>query len=139
VSVLTCSACRAARRVSLTWRAAAWMFALLLIAGCGGQSGPVKLDKQLAKDSFTTFLETWKRGETPDSLRQKSAITSRDEDWNAGAKLVSYRVVDIEKDDGSNLHAVVELDLQDPTGEQRTSQVTYVVGTSPVITVFRKD
>jgi hypothetical protein len=128
------------------WNRPAWILPGLLAAalllsfgGCGSSGRPMPLDKQLAKDSFNVFLESWKRGEQQTALKDKSpSIIANDPDWAAGAKLKSYKPVNLEKDDGSNLHPTVELVLQTKQGEQ-TTQVTYVVGTSPVITVFREN
>ncbi len=113
---------------------------LLAVGGCGNSTHkPMPLDKQVAKDSFTAFLEAWKAGEQQAALKQKSpSIVGGDPDWEAGAKLLSYKVLDTEKSDGSNLHPTAELVLQTAEGRQ-TSKITYVVGTSPVITVFREN
>jgi hypothetical protein len=113
---------------------------LLVVGGCGGtHSKPMPLDEQVAKDSFTAFLEAWKAGEQQAALKNKTpSIVGGDPDWDAGAKLVSYKVLDTAKSDGSNLHPTAELVLQTTQGRQ-TSKITYVVGTSPVITVFREN
>jgi hypothetical protein len=113
---------------------------LLMVAGCGGtHSKPMPLDEQVAKDSFKAFLDAWQAGEQQSALKNKSpSIVGGDPEWEAGAKLISYKVLDTAKSDGSNLHPTAELVLQTNQGRQ-TSKITYVVGTSPVITVFRKD
>ena len=81
------------------------------------------LNKQLAKDSFTAFLESWKRGEQQTALKDKSpSIVANDPDWSAGAKLVSYQLVNVEKDDGSNLHPTVELTLQTAEGRRQSQK-----------------
>ena len=112
---------------------------LLIVSGCGSSpTKPMPLDKQVAKDSFTTFLESWKRGEQQAGLKDKTpSIIGTDPEWAGGAKLISYQVVDVEKDDGSNLHPTVDLVLQTAEGQQK-SRVTYIVGTHPVITVGRQ-
>jgi hypothetical protein len=111
----------------------------LTIGGCGGSRGPMTLDKQVAKDAFTTFLESWKRGEQLTALKDKTPpIIANDPDWAAGAKLVSYKPINMEKDDGSNLHPTVELVLQTAAGQQ-TQRITYVVSSHPKITVFREN
>jgi hypothetical protein len=113
--------------------------AALMVAGCGAYNKPMPLDKQVAKDSFKAFLDAWKAGEQQTALKDKTpSIVGGDPDWGAGAKLIDYKVVEQEKDDGSNLHPTAELVLQTAEGRQ-TSKITYVVGTSPVITVFREN
>src|SRR5207248_8706781 len=119
-----------------------WLIAigLLMVTGCGGPSGkPMPLDKQVAKDSFKTFLEAWKAGEQQTALKDKTpSIIANDPAWAKGAKLASYTIVDMEKDDGSNLHPTAELVLQTDEG-QHTSRITYVVSSHSKITVFREN
>jgi hypothetical protein len=130
-------ACSAASRMSFLRRGAALLFALLLFSGCGGNTRPMPLDKQLARDSLTKFLQAWKNGEKIDALQGMSIVGS-DEAWEAGAKLKDFSILEPVKDDGSNLHARVKLDLQMPDGGSQSSTVTYIVGTSPKISIFRK-
>jgi hypothetical protein len=141
VSIEKYSTAPQVQRLSATWSGAVGLFALLflLLTGCEEKSGPMPLDKQLARDSLTKFLEAWKSGEKSEALKTRSpSIVGSDADWSAGAKLVSFTIQEPVKDDGSNLHAEVQLVLQMPDGERQTSTVTYIVGTSPTITVFRK-
>lgn len=116
------------------------MSGLLAVGGCDSRpTKPMPLDKQLAKDSFKVFLDAWQAGEQQAALKQKNpAITAGDPDWEAGAKLLSYKLVEMDKDDGANLHPTAELVLQTANG-RRTATITYIVGTSPVITVFREN
>lgn len=105
------------------------------LVGCGPK--PAKLDKDVAKTSLNTFLEAWKSGETPQALKAKSpSIIAKDADFDAGRKLVEYKIVDSEKSDGSNLTALVELTVGEGDNTKKR-QVNYVIGTSPVITVFQ--
>lgn len=112
-----------------------------LAAGCGRSNGrSLSVDAELAKQSFDTFLSAWKQGKAPSDLRSLSpSIISGDEDWSAGSKLVDYRITDRVFNDGANLHLTAELQL---TGAKKKkpgkTSVSYVVGTSPVITIFRK-
>ena len=114
---------------------------LLTLGGCGdSRTKPVSLNKQLAQDSFKAFLDAWQAGEQQAALKQRSpSIIASDPDWEAGAKLISYKLLDTEKDDGSNLHPMAELVLQTAEGRQPPASITYTVGTDPVITVFRKN
>jgi hypothetical protein len=111
-----------------------------MVSGCGNTyNKPMPLDKQVAKDAFITFLNAWKAGEQQAALKDKSpSIIANDPDWAAGAKLLGFTPVDMEKDDGSNLHPTVELDLQTAEGRQK-SRITYVVSSHPKITVFREN
>lgn len=114
---------------------------LVIVGAVGCEQGArrLSLDKPLARESFVTFLDAWKQGERPSALKERSPqIIVGDADWNAGRRLVDYRVLETETDDGTNLHTTAELVLEDAKGREQTQQVTYVVGTSPVITIFRK-
>ena len=118
--------------------AGVWLCSFVL-AGCGSgvyQSAPVDEDK--ASETLLEVMESWKEGETPDSLQEQSPkIVVQDFDWLSGMKLLSYEVVGESKAVDANLIARVKLTLQDKTGNELEKTVTYVVGTSPVLTVFR--
>ncbi|HWB12799.1 MAG TPA: hypothetical protein VG826_26470 [Pirellulales bacterium] len=108
----------------------------LLVAGCGRSNAPT--DVPSAKAALTTALEGWKAGQSPDSLRQGSpSIVMVDEAWQKGEKLDSFENIGPEVDDGVNLHCTVKLAIKGEGGVQRSEKVTYIVGTSPMITIFR--
>jgi hypothetical protein len=108
--------------------------------GCGSgprRAGPV--DVELARESLRMALESWKKGEAPNALRDASpSITIQDMDWKAGLVLVTYEMQGEEKEDAANLHCPVRLTLRDQQGREIKKPVTYVIGTDPVITVFRE-
>jgi hypothetical protein len=107
--------------------------------GCARTAANLPLDKELARESFRVFLESWQHGDKPESLKERSpSIVSGDPDWESGKRLLGFRIVDDQHDDGTNSHITVELQLEGRRGSPTTSQLTYVVGTSPVITIFRK-
>jgi len=115
-------------------------FAILLgcvaiVSGCGHSARNISLDAEKAKQSCVTFMEAWKAGKQVADL--KPGIIGRDEAWEGGFKLVSFELLP-ETSDGTNLHIPVKLTMQNPKGKESVSTVTYVVGTSPVITVFRE-
>jgi hypothetical protein len=129
-------------RLSLAHRL--WLGALGLtfvigLAGCGAPSAQdLALDKDTARNSLTAFLDCWKNGGEPDSLKSLSpAIVGRDTDWDNGKKLVKY-TLGAETDDGTNSHITAELVVA-MGNKQSTTSVEYIVGTSPVITVFRNE
>ena len=111
-----------------------------LLAGCsgggGGTAGPV--DSAQAREALKTALDGWKKGVTPESFSTASPpMTVQDMDWMAGAKLVDYRLADDGKEFGVNLHVPVALTLRTLQGKEVKKSVSYVVGTSPIVTVFR--
>ena len=84
-------------------------------------------------------LESWKQGEKPGALRDRPPnLTSQDMDWEAGFRLMDYQIVDDGKLDDANLRCPVKLTLRDPQGREVHKSVKYLVGTSPIITVFRE-
>ena len=114
-----------------------------LVAGCGETGGVnLKVDPDLAKRSLTSFLETWSRGEKLEALEKANPrIIGRDPLWESGSKLNEYKIGK-ETSDGANLHIQVELKVApegDASEATTTQSVTYIVGTSPVITVFRDE
>ncbi len=110
---------------------------LAMMSGCGGGNPhPVKPD--VARQTLTQVMESWKKGEKPESLEQAAKkIVVQDMDWMSGSALVGYEVLGDDKPVGANLVAKVKLQLRDKDGQQSEKTVTYLVGTSPVLTVFR--
>jgi hypothetical protein len=104
-------------------------------AGCGYTAQDLALDEVRAREACTRFLTAWQEGRAPADLRPD--ITGSDYDWKAGKKLVSFELLSDEVSDGTNLHIPVRLTLQAGDGRKSSSSAVYVVGTSPVVTVFR--
>jgi hypothetical protein len=125
---------------SLTARCAPRVLMLIAVSaaltGCGQGARSLALDQPQARDACTSFLTAWKDGKKLADL--KPAIVGRDYAWDAGKKLKDFEILPQEKNDGTNLHIPVRLTLADDKGKESTSNVTYVVGTSPVVTVFRE-
>ena len=97
------------------------------------------VDAGRAREVLQAALESWKRGEPPEALRKRSPpITVQDMDWEAGSRLVDFRVVGAGQSEDANLRCPVRLTLRDPQGRATEKSVTYLVGTSPVPTVFRE-
>jgi hypothetical protein len=114
------------------------LIAVVMLAGCSGSTAQ-PVDSARAREALTITLDSWKKGESPKALQSGSpSITAQDLDWISGAKLVSYRVTGDGKAKEANLHVPVRLTLQTSTGQELTKDVSYVVGTSPRVTVFRE-
>lgn len=97
------------------------------------------VDAPRARESLKTALDRWKKGEAPSALKSaRPAIVVQDMDWEGGASLVDYRIEGDGKGDTANLRVPVALSLRDAGGRDAKKSVTYVVGTSPTITVFRE-
>lgn len=119
-------------------RLVALLAAALLFAGCSGSNRAAPVDPARAQEALKTALDGWKKGDSPTSLQTGSpSITVQDLDWMAGAKLLAYRVEGEGRAVEANLYVPVELTLRTPKGKEVKKSVHYVVGTSPILTVFR--
>lgn len=112
------------------------LLAFLIQLGCSRTARDLPLNQEQARAACREFLQAWQDGETAVALKPR--ITGRDYAWDAGQKLVKFELLPEEKSDGTNLFIPVELTLLDNHGRERATQTTYIVGTSPVITVFRE-
>ena len=115
---------------------ASLLLTFLLLAGCGGHT-VYPVEPQTARQSLELVLNGWKEGKPIDSwLMASPQIVVQDSDWSMGRKLISFEIGKEEPID-ANLHCEVKLVL-DKDGKPATKTVSYLVGTKPVITVFRK-
>jgi hypothetical protein len=125
---------------NVAWRMAVVLFSTILL-GCNQGARSLALDKDLARQSLNKFLQCWADGGEAKSLSvQKPSIIGRDPAWDQGTKLAAYSLVQ-ESSDGTNLHITAELHFKSAVEGQETESrhIRYVVGTSPVITVFRAE
>lgn len=110
-----------------------------LATGCSGprRAAPVNADQ--ARQTLRSVLENWRSGQTPDGQRQATPpVVVQDTDWLRGYELLDYQFVTDGRSRDANLHIPVDLTLRDPSGMQRKKKAYYVVGTDPVLTVFRE-
>jgi hypothetical protein len=110
----------------------------MLVLGCNEQERAAAVEPTKAREALVQALESWKRGELIETLKTAyPPIVAQDFDWMAGKKLAAYEVDGEGKNDDANLRIPVKLSLRTAAGQQATKRVSYVVGTSPVLTVFR--
>ena len=110
----------------------------LSLSGCGGpRNKPVKVD--LARSTLNQVLEHWKNGGNMEDLRKRSPeIVVQEAQWTNGAKLKEFQVIGDGRAEDANWFCEVELTLTKSDSSESTKKtVTYVVGTAPVLTVFR--
>ncbi len=114
---------------------------LTAMSGCGPKSGsPYKLDRTVAFDSMKLFLETWRDNGSLAVLKDRTpSIVGKDADWSKGVKLLSFTIPSDGEDDGTNLLLDVQLNLETSTGEKRQKTIRYIIGTEPVVSIFRDD
>jgi hypothetical protein len=109
-----------------------------LAAGCSWPSTASPVDAPRARQALTVALDGWKKGDAPSVFKDAlPAMTVQDLDWMGGSKLLDYRLEGDGKETGPNLHIPARLTLQTPQGKEIKKSVTYIVGTSPIVTVFR--
>jgi hypothetical protein len=118
--------------------------ATLLLPGCSNPSTANPVDVPQARDALKIALDAWKKGETTGSLASASTpMTVQDFEWDTGSKLIDYQLVGDGNADGPNLRIQVKLTtISDPAKGKKEAKPTekkasYVVGTSPRLTVFR--
>jgi hypothetical protein len=115
--------------------------AILSLSGCSVSSQARAVDPPRAGEALKTALDHWKSGGDPKSLQSSSTpMTAQDYEWASGVKLIDYQIVDDGKDEATNLRVQVKLTLSNPAkGQAKTiqKQASYVIGTSPSVTVFR--
>lgn len=111
-----------------------YLLLLLVVSGCFTKNTDHPLDPALARSSVETAMKAWVEGKTPADLQPK--IIVGDPAWRAGQKLVSYEILaNEESSDGSNLYISVVRKFSGKAAGQG-SKVVYIVGTSPVVTIF---
>jgi hypothetical protein len=123
------------------WVAIACLGAIsaLLLSGCSSSSRASAVNAPLARESLKVALEHWKKGEDLKSLQDSvTPMTAQDYEWASGAKLIDYQILDSGREEDVNLRVQVKITLGQQ-GNSKTIEKTasYVVGTSPSVTVFR--
>jgi hypothetical protein len=120
------------------------VLATLLLPGCSNSNTAYAVNEPQARDALKIALDAWKKGETSQSLASSSTpMTVQDFEWDTGAKLVDYQLVGDGRADGPNLRIEVKLTTTgEPVKGSKEAKPTekkasYVVGTSPRLTVFR--
>lgn len=108
----------------------------MVLSGCGNTVGrDLPLDRDLALASLETALQAWGDGKKPDELKPR--ITMGDFAWESGKTLASFEIQkDKARGDGTNLYIPVVREFRGKGGNVTRSETTYIVGTSPVITIF---
>jgi hypothetical protein len=108
------------------------------VAGCSASRYSDPVDPERARETLNTVLEGWKKGDSPTVLKDGTpSISVQDADWLAGAKLVDYQLTSEGKAVASNLRVPVILTIRSKQGKDVKKNVNYIVGTSPVLTIFR--
>lgn len=111
----------------------------LVLSGCGGSGSPYPVESSKARETLQAVLQSWQDGDSPESWAEKSPeVIVQDMDWKTGSKLNSFEIIGTGEAVDANLVCDVKLNLVTPEGEAVDRTVTYLIGTDPVLTVFRK-
>lgn len=114
------------------------LFGIVAAIGCGEQrAAPV--DPVLAKKSLVDVMEHWKNGGAIDELRKRNPeIVAQEMWWSQGRKLIGFQLIGEGRVEDANWFCDVELEVSEGDGKEPVKKTfTYVIGTDPVITVFR--
>ena len=113
------------------------LFCLTSLTSCRDRVG-APVDLSVAQKTLASAMEGWKDGKTPkDLLAGTPSIFVQETEWTDGATLQDYEIISDDQPAGPNLIAVVKLKLRNPQGKVSEKTATYVVGTSPSLTVYR--
>ena len=123
---------------SLSIRCAALLLLLLGVSGCRGAPQAAPVDPALARQTLVRVLESWREGRSVRHWKQQTPpVVIQDADWQAGRSLSDFELLESGRAQDANLRCPVRLVLRDEQGRERQQQVVYLVGTDPVLTVFR--
>lgn len=105
---------------------------LMGLWGCGDAAKVYPVDADGARAALEDAMQAWVDGRKPADLQPQMYVT--DQDWVAGKKLVSFKILDEEVIEGSNVNLRVQRKLspEDPTIDPT---VKYIITTSPAITI----
>lgn len=109
----------------------------LLLTGCDQNARNLaSVNETTARDALQTFLTAWKDGKKPEDLPK---MTGKDSEWDQGKTLEAFDILPEQRTDGANLFLKVRRKVKTKKGVLQDQEVEYVVGTAPVVTVFRSD
>lgn len=116
-------------------------FLLLAALTCGcAQSGVAVSDVGAATELLETTFQSWKSGQSVESLRSGSPpIYIAEEMWDQGFLLSDFAIDGVGELYGSNVRFLVTLTGKDKGGAEVSRQVKYLVTTTPALTIARAD
>lgn len=111
----------------------------LMLSGCSSYSADEhRVEPGSAKKILEEVLNNWKDGGAIDDWqKRKPPVIVQDMDWKSGATLQSFEIQGEGEAIDANLHCQVKLKMLLPNKTKSEKTVKYLVGTSPVTTVFR--
>ncbi len=118
-----------------------WMLVVGLLSfavGCGDAASKHRVESTTARQVLENVLKGWQNGDSIDAWREKQpSVVIQDMDWKRGVPLQSFEIIGDGDAVDANLYCQVKLKFAKPQNGKSEQVVTYLVGTSPVLTVFR--
>jgi hypothetical protein len=112
---------------------------ILMFSGCSNSRAHA-VDQPRAREALKTALDHWKQGENPRALSSSATpMTVQDLEWEGGAKLIDYQILEDGQPADANLRIKVRLTTKGAKAGSKNAEktVSYLVTTSPSVTVFR--
>jgi hypothetical protein len=107
--------------------------------GCGRSPKVAAPDPVKARETLIAVLDGWKEGQAPDSFQQLTPpVHVLDGDWMHGGKLTDYMIAGEGEVAHNNYAIPVKISLQNARGLRSERTVTYLVSTSPTLSVMRE-
>lgn len=117
---------------------AATLLMFMLFAGCESAATAHRVNGDLARQILADVLQGWRDGGKPEDWKSKTpSVVVQDMEWMTGHKLIDFEILEEGELIDANLHCQVKLTIADANQATQVKTVTYLVGTSPVCTVFR--
>jgi hypothetical protein len=111
---------------------------LVCLAGCN-DAKPVAANPDRARVALVTALETWKKGESHESLKAVTPpIHVSDSEWQGGNNLVEFEL-GAERPAGFGWRCEVQLTVEAKEGGTRKHLAVYRVDTEPAIVVVHEE
>jgi hypothetical protein len=109
--------------------------AAALPAGC--RPSPRLADPGKARETLRLALDTWHKGEKPESLR--GSVVVAEPKWQEGCRLLKYELADRDQMSGYDAVFTATLWLQDAAGKSSQEKAFYNVSTYPSLVVVRSE
>lgn len=115
------------------------LLGLVAFVGCGKKLPPPSTP-ETARETLTSALDTWSRGEPPSTLAGATPpVMVLDREWEEGYTLERYALEGDGYTLGLGVQQAVALELKSPQGKSLKKTVNYVVNAGNPLVVARQD
>jgi hypothetical protein len=109
---------------------------LAFLSGCGGQRLPPMANPDEARTALASALDAWKKGETRESLTQRTPpIYFNDDKWQPTTLLLDYAILEEHEVYGQSVRLTVRLTFKKADGRKVDRPVPYLIDTAPAIVI----